>query len=287
MRDSTAEILGLPVSQVRLTPMEIGGGFGGKFEPYGEPVAALLSKKTGHPVKIVMTRTEEFDSTGPTPGSYVKVKMGATNDGKITAAQAYLAYEAGAYPGSVVGAGAECVFAAYDAPNVLIDGYDVVVNKPKSAAYRAPGSTQVAFATEQVIDELAEKTGIDPMELRMMNAAKEGSRKADGSRYRRIGAYEVMAAMKDHPHYTAPLDGPNRGRGVAVGYWMNGGLQSSVTVGVNSDGTFTLVEGSPDIGGTRTSVSMQGCRGAGSPGRAHPPDRREHRRGGIHRGHGG
>ena len=265
VRDSTAEILGLPVSQVKLTPMEIGGGFGGKFEPYGEPVAALLSKLTSRPVKIVMTRTEEFDSTGPTPGSYIKVKMGATNDGRIVAAQAYLAYEAGAYPGSVVGAGAECVFGVYDIPNVLIDGYDVVVNKPKSRAYRAPGSTQVAFATEQVVDELAEKTGIDPMELRMMNSAKEGSRKADGSRYLRIGAYEVMAAMKDHPHYGAPLDGPNRGRGVAVGYWMNGGAQSSVTIGVNSDGTFTLVEGSPDIGGTRTSLSMQAAEVLGVP----------------------
>ena len=265
IRDSTAVILGLPASQVRLTPMEIGGGFGGKFEPYGEPVAALLSKKTGHPVKIVMTRTEEFDSTGPTPGSYIKVKIGATRDGKITTAQAYLAYEAGAYPGSVVGAGAECVFAAYDIPNVLIDGYDVVVNKPKSAAYRAPGSTQVAFATEQIVDELAEEIGIDPMELRMINAAKEGTRKADGARYQRIGAYEVMEAMRDHPHYSAPLEGPNRGRGVAVGYWMNGGAQSSVTISVNTDGTLTLVEGSPDIGGTRTSVSMQAAEVLGVP----------------------
>ena len=257
VRDSTAEILGLASSNVRLTPMEIGGGFGGKFEPYGEPVAALLSKKTGHPVKIIMTRTEEFDSTGPTPGCYIKVKMGATKDGKITAAQAYLAYEAGAYPGSVVGAGAECVFAAYDMENQLVDGYDVLVNKPKSAAYRAPGSTQVAFATEQIVSELAGKLGLDPIELRLLNAAKEGTRRADALPFPRIGCEEVLEAMRDHPHYKAPLEGPNRGRGVSVGYWMNGGSQSSVTIGVNGDGTCTLVEGSPDIGGTRTSVSMQ------------------------------
>ena len=257
VRDSTAEILGLASSNVRLTPMEIGGGFGGKFEPYGEPVAALLSKKTGHPVKIIMTRTEEFDSTGPTPGCYIKVKMGATKDGKITAAQAYLAYEAGAYPGSVVGAGAECVFAAYDMENQLVDGYDVLVNKPKSAAYRAPGSTQVAFATEQIVRELAGKLGFDQLEFRLMNAAKEGTRRADALPYPRIGCVEVLEAMRDHPHYKAPLEGANRGRGVSVGYWMNGGSQSSVTIGVNGDGTCTLVEGSPDIGGTRTSVSMQ------------------------------
>ena len=146
IRDATAQVLELPLSQLRITPMEIGGGFGGKFEPYGEPVAALLSKKTGHPVKMVMTRAEELECTGPTPGSYIKVKMGATRDGKIVAAKAHLAYEAGASPGSPVGAGAEAVFGPYDIPNMLVDGYDVVVNKPKTAAYRAPGATNAEFA---------------------------------------------------------------------------------------------------------------------------------------------
>ena len=265
VRDTTAAILCISESKVRLTPMEIGGGFGGKFEPYGEPIAAVLSRKTGHPVKIVMSRTEEFDSTGPTPGSYGKVKMGATKDGRITAGQAYLAFEAGAYPGSVVGAGAQCVFACYDIPNVVIDGYDVVVNKPKSAAYRAPGSTQAAFASESVVDELAEKIGMDPLEFRRKNAATEGTRRADGPRYARIGCVEVVEALQNHPHYSAPLEGPNRGRGVAIGYWFNAGLQSSVNISVNSDGTASLTEGSPDIGGTRTSISMQAAEVLGIP----------------------
>ena len=110
-----------------------------------------------------------------------------------------------------------CVFAAYDIPNVTIDGYDVVVNKPSTAAYRAPGATNAAFATESVVDEIAEKLGIDPLEFRLRNAAKEGTRRADGPKYRRIGCVEVLEAMKNHPHYSAPLEGPNRGRGVAVG----------------------------------------------------------------------
>ena len=138
--------------------MEIGGGFGGKFPLYHEPVAALLSKKSGKAVKIVMTRQEVLEGTGPTPGSYSKVKIGITNEGKITAAQAYIAFEAGAYPGSPVAAGAQCVFAAYDIPNGLVDGLAVVVHKPKAAAYSAPGATQVAMATETVIDELADKS---------------------------------------------------------------------------------------------------------------------------------
>ena len=115
------------------------------------------------------------------------------------------------------------------------------------------------------MDELAEKLGIDPLEFRLKNAAKEGSRKADGVRYPRIGCAQVIEAMQNHPHYTAPLEGDNRGRGVAVGYWMNAGLQSAVNLAVHIDGTVALTEGSPDIGGTRTSVSMQAAEVLGIP----------------------
>ena len=257
VRDVTACLLDVPVSRVRVTPMEIGGGFGGKIPVYLEPVAALLSKKTGKPVKIVMSRKDVFEGTGPTPGSYIRVKIGARKDGRITAAQGYLAYEAGAYPGAMVGPGAMCVFAAYDISNVVIDGFDVVVNKPSTAAYRAPGATNAAFATESVIDEIAEKLGMDPLDFRLKNAAKEGTRRADGPKYRRVGCVEVIEALKSHPHYSAPLGGPHRGRGVAIGFWFNVGLPSSCTISVNADGTVNLVEGSTDIGGTRTSLAMQ------------------------------
>ena len=139
VRDTTACMLGIPQSQVKVTPMEIGGGFGGKIPVYLEPVAALLSKKTGNPVKILMSRQDVFESSGPTPGSHMKIKMGVTNDGKITAAQAHLAYEAGAYPGAMGVPGAMCVFAAYDIENVVVDGYDVVVIKPSTAALSGAG----------------------------------------------------------------------------------------------------------------------------------------------------
>ena len=265
VRDTVSQLLDIPVSQVRVTPMEIGGGFGGKIPVYVEPVAALLSKKTGHTVKIVMSRQEVFEGSGPNPGSYIRVKIGVTNDGKMTAAQAYLAYEAGGYPGAPVDAGAMCVLAAYDLPNAMVDGYDVVVNKPKSAPYRAPGAPNAAFATEQVVDELAEKLGIDPLKLRLMNASKEGTRRPDGPVFPRIGCVEVLEAMADHPHYNSPLEGANRGRGVAVGFWFNVGFESSVNLAVNADGTVSLVEGSTDIGGTRASVAMQAAEVLGIP----------------------
>ncbi len=257
VRDVTSKILEVPVSNIKVTPMEIGGGFGGKIPVYMEPVAALLSRKTGRPVKIVMSREDVFTGTGPTPGSHVRVKVGATTDGKIQALEATLAYEAGAYPGSFVAPGGMCVFAAYDCANLSVDCYDVVVNKPSSAAYRAPGATQAAFAAEQVIDEVASKLGLDPVDFRLRNAATEGTRRADGPKFRRIGCEEVLHAVRDHPHYAAPLTGPNQGRGVAVGFWFNVGLESSCTLNVNTDGTVHLVEGSTDIGGTRTSIAMQ------------------------------
>jgi CO/xanthine dehydrogenase Mo-binding subunit len=257
VRAQVAELLNIPISRVKVIPMEIGGGFGGKIRVYLEPVAAVLSHKTGKPVKVLMSRAEVFEGTGPTPGSYIKVKMGADASGRLTAAQAYLAYEAGAFPGSPIGPGAMCIFACYDIPNVLVDGFDVVVNKPATSAYRAPGATNAGFASETVVDEICTALKIDPLEFRIKNGAREGTRRADGPVYPQIGMIETVEAAREHPHYKAPLSGPNRGRGVASGFWFNCGLKSSATASVNADGTVGLVEGSTDIGGTRTSIAMQ------------------------------
>lgn len=257
VRQQLAELLKIPVSQILVIPCEIGGGFGGKIAVYEQPVAAVLSRKCGRPVKIAMRRDEVFEATGPTPGSFMRVKLGATNEGKLTAAEAWLAYDAGAFPGGVIGPGCMCVFACYDIPNAVVDGYDVVANKPKVQAYRAPGSTHAAFATETVIDELACQLNIDPLEFRLRNAAVEGTRRVDGPVFPRIGLVETLEAIRDSEHWNSPLEGPHVGRGVACGFWFNAGLQSSVTAAVNPDGTVTLVEGSTDIGGTRTSIAMQ------------------------------
>jgi xanthine dehydrogenase molybdenum-binding subunit len=258
-----AAILDHPISKTKVVPQEIGGGFGGKIPVYLDPVAALLSRKTGRPVKIIMTRTDVFEGTGPSPGSVVRVKLGADNNGKLVAGEAYMAFEAGAYPGSPMACGVMCVFAAYEIPNGQIDGYDVVVNKPRSFAYRAPCSTQVAMATETVMDEIAEKLGMDGLKLRLKNVAKEGTRRVDGVVYPRIGAKETLEAIRDSEHYKSRLKGPNKGRGISLGYWFNVGLKSAVTASVNIDGTVNLIEGSTDIGGSRTSIAMQFAEGLG------------------------
>ena len=264
-RDNLAGVLDLPVSKIKVIPMEIGGGFGGKIPIYLEPLTALLSRKAGAPVKGSMSRAEVFEATGPTSGSYMWVKMGATNDGKITAAEASLAFDAGAFPGSPVTAGAQCIFACYDLENARVDGYDVVANKPPVAAYRAPGAPIAAFGCETVVDELAEKLGLDPMEFRLRNAAKEGTRRVDGPVFPKIGNIETMEAARDSDHYRGKLAGAHRGRGVASGFWFNIGLQSSASISVQADGTIALVEGSTDIGGTRASIAMQAAEVLGIP----------------------
>ncbi|MBI3839477.1 MAG: xanthine dehydrogenase family protein molybdopterin-binding subunit [Planctomycetia bacterium] len=256
-RQQTAELLQIPISRVTVVPCEIGGGFGGKIAVYLEHVAAMLSRKCGRPVKMTMNRDEVFEGTGPTPGSFVRVKLGATKTGQLVAGEAYLAYDAGAFPGGMIGPGCMCVFSCYEIPNARVDGYDVLANKPKTQAYRAPGATQAAFACESMMDELAEKLGIDPIELRLRNAAKEGTRRVDGPTYPRVGFIETLQAAKASEHWKSPLKGPHRGRGIASGYWFNIGLKSSAAGNVNPDGTVSLIEGSTDIGGTRTSVAMQ------------------------------
>jgi len=256
VRSLSAQVLGMPVGHIKVVPAEIGGGFGGKTTIYLEPLSVLLSKKTGAPVKLVMSRSEVLRASGPTSGSKIKVKMGATKDGKLVAAEIWMAYEAGAFPGSPVGAGAMCIIAPYTVENFVIDAYDVVVNRPKTAAYRAPGATNAAFASETIIDELAEKCGIDPIDFRLKNAVKEGDAQVVGPPFKRIGLIQTLEGIKNSPHNKSKLTGKFRGRGVASGFWFNAGMQSSATVNIHADGTASVVTGSPDIGGSRASMAM-------------------------------
>ena len=257
IRDNTARILGVPISDIKVVPMEIGGGFGGKLPVYLEPVAAVLSRKSGRPVKLTMSRTDVMEATGPTSGSYVKVKIGATNEGRITAADAHFIFEAGAFPGGPLGGASAAMFAPYNIENVRIDAHDVVDNKPKTQAYRAPGAPIVAYAVESTVDEIARRLKMDPMDFRLLNVAVEGTRRADGVTNLRIGAQETMEAVKAHPHYNTPLEGKYRGRGVGMGFCRNNTGMACAVANVLADGTVSLVEGSVDIGGTRTAVAQQ------------------------------
>ena len=265
IRDLISLVLGIPVSHIKVVPMEIGGGFGGKTVIYLEPVVAALSMKSRRPVKISMGRSEVFQATGPTSGSATRVKIGANNDGNITAADITMIYEAGAFPGSPIVQAWQCVLTPYEIADGRIEGYDVVVNKPKAAAYRAPGVPAASFAVESVIDEIAQKLGVDPLEFRVKNGVKEGSRRIPGPVLQQVGYMETLSAAMNSDHYKSKLEGPNRGRGVAAGFWFNGTGPACATGSVNADGTVSLVEGNPDIGGGRASMAMQMAEVLGIP----------------------
>ncbi len=264
VRRDVAELLELPLSTIKVVPLEIGGGFGGKIAVYLEPLAVLLSKKTGKPVKLVMNRQEVFLATGPASSTATRIKIGVKKDGTITAAAAHLIYEAGAFPSNWAVMGSMCVLAPYKMETLLIDAFDVLTNTPKVMAYRAPSSPQAIFGVESVLDEIALELGMDPLELRMKNAVEEGDRRADGPKFPRIGLKETIQAAMDSEHYKSPApSAPNQSRAVAAGFWFNAGLQSSATVGINMDGTASVVTGSVDIGGSRASMAIMAAEALG------------------------
>lgn len=264
VRASTAKILKMNLNDLKVIASEIGGGFGGKTTVYLEPVALILSRKSGRPVKMEMTREEVFRASGPASASRSRVKVGAKKDGTITAMEAHYYFEAGAFKGSPMGPGCMTAFTPYDVDNVYIEGFDVVLNKPKVAAYRAPGAPQAEFAAEMVVSELAAKLGVDPIELRLQNAAKEGTQTVYGPKLKAVGLVECLEAAKNSPHYQSELK-PGQGRGMAAGFWFNIGGQSSVTINMKPDGTGTIVEGSPDIGGSRASMQLMAAEELGIP----------------------
>lgn len=264
VRSQASIILGMEASQLRVSASEIGGGFGGKTSIFIEPVALMLSKKAGRPVKIVMTRDEIFRATGPTVSTSMDIKIGMTKDGRITAGYGRLRYSGGAFPNGTVDMGAQAAFAAYDLAAVQTEGWNAMTNRPKEAAYRAPGAPQAIYAVESVVDELCQQLGLDPLEVRIKNAAKKGTRASYGPTFDDIGLLATLEAAKAHPHSRAPL-GPNQGRGLSVGFWFNFGGNTCVTLNVNTDGTVSVTEGNPDIGGSRASIGMMAAEEMGVP----------------------
>ncbi len=255
VRSVAAAVTGMNLSDLRVVPLEIGGGFGGKTTVYLEPVALVLSRKSGRPVKLALSRDEVFRSTGPGPGTIIELSLGSTKDGVLTAAVIDLKYQVGAFAGSGCGAGVMHALGCYRIENTRVTGCDVVSNMPSTNAYRAPSAPQAEFAVECAMDEIAEQLGMDPIELREKNGVKPGDPSFSGAPLGQIAFMETLAAAKSHPHYSAPL-GPNQGRGIAAGWWVNHGGESTVMVSINEDGSAVVATGNPDIGGSRASMAM-------------------------------
>ena len=264
VRQYTAGVTGIGLGKIRVTPSEIGGGFGGKTTVYLEPIAVLLAKKSGRPVKMVMDRGDVFRATGPAPGAETRVKLGATKDGRLVAADVDCLMDSGAYNGNPAGIPAFMATACYKLTDARSSGRSVYTNKPKIHAYRAPSMPQVTLAFELVMNEVAAELKIDPLEFRLNNAVEEGDVNMMGAPYKRIGLRECLEAARSHQHYQSSVaDGA--GRGIAAGYWINAGMQSSATLNVSPDGSVSLLTGSPDIGGSRASMAIMGAEVLGIP----------------------
>ncbi|MDO9461379.1 MAG: xanthine dehydrogenase family protein molybdopterin-binding subunit [Alphaproteobacteria bacterium] len=255
IRTLTARLLKMEAAQIRVMPAEIGGGFGGKTIIFIEPTAVLLARKAKRPVRVVMSRDEVFRGSGPAPATSIDVKIGAKKDGTLVAATGEFRYQAGAFPGSPVGPACMAAFGPYALTHVRATGYEAVTNRPLCYSYRAPGAPLSSFAVESVLDEIAQKLDMDPMEIRIKNGSKEGTQMVYGPKLKAVGNLECLKAIQSHPINKIPL-GPNQGRGLAAGFWFNLGGQSSAVVNIAEDGTATIMTGSPDIGGSRASMAL-------------------------------
>jgi len=263
-RDRLSNILKIEAAKIRVQQSEMGGGFGGKTGFYGEPVAIQLARKAKRPVKIALTRNEVFRATGPVSGTKSRIKIGAKKDGTITAAEAELAFQTGAFTGSMFINAPQAMFTRYNLKNVKTVSYEVVSNRPKVNSFRAPCVPQVVFGVEGVIDELARKIGMDPIDFRLKNAATEGYKTIYGETFGPIGFVETLKAAKACDHYTSPVP-PGQGRGVAAGFWFNRGGETTGTLNIAIDGSVTLILGTSDVAGSRISISMMAAEELGIP----------------------
>jgi CO/xanthine dehydrogenase Mo-binding subunit len=273
-REQTASVLGLPESSVRVVPMPVGGGFGGKILLL-EPIAGALAMVVGRPVRLVLTRTEEFQTATPAPQSILEVALGASRDGEFRALQARLLFDAGALPGAPVTICGLLMGGAYRVANLDIRGREVLTHKPPQGAYRAPGSVQAAFAIESVVDEIAEALGQDPLELRVRNVSQEGDPMPDGGTWPRIGLRESLLAVRESRFWrerprrrdakARAANGALTGTGIAVGGWLGGLEAASACIRPNPDGTIHVVVGSVDISGSSTSLAQIAAEALGVP----------------------
>ena len=264
VRTLTAAVTGIDIGKIKVTPSEIGGGFGGKTTVYLEPVATVLALKSGRPVKLVMSREDVFRATGPAAATETRVKIGVTKEGKITAIETDILMDCGAYTSHPIMAGVLFNSACYRCENVRSFGREVLTNKPRVYAYRAPGIPQPVVAVECVVNEIAERLNMDPIDFRLLNAVEEGDVMAIGIPFQAIGLKKTLQEAKAHPNYQVALK-ENQGRGVAAAFWINAGMQSSATINISDDGSVNVLTGNPDIGGSRSSMALMAAEVLGVP----------------------
>jgi CO/xanthine dehydrogenase Mo-binding subunit len=255
VREQVARTLGMPDHAVKVEAMPVGGGFGGKVGLV-EPTVAALALAAGRPVRLAYTRMDEFVAADPAPQSILRLKIGARADGTLTTLQAELIFDAGANPGAPVGIAAILMGSTYRWEHLWLRGTEVLSNKSGTGAYRAPGAPQAAFALESLVDEVAHELGMDPFELRVKNAAREGDLLADGRKWPRIGLAECLQRAESLYREERAAARPGEGVGIALGGWPGGIEPAAAACRLNSDGTLQVSLGSVDLTGVNTSFAI-------------------------------
>ncbi|HUX88010.1 MAG TPA: xanthine dehydrogenase family protein molybdopterin-binding subunit, partial [Chloroflexota bacterium] len=264
-RQQLAKILGLPAGRIKVVGMAVGGGFGSKLMLI-EPLVAAIAMAVKQPVLLAFTRSEEYMAANPAPEAKIEVKAGATRDGTLTALQAEVVFDTGAFPASPLGICCTLLGSSYRCPNVDIRGVEVMTNKVSPAAYRAPGAQQAYFALESTIDELARKLGLDPLEFRLKNAVAEGDLRVDGTPWPRIGMRDCLEKAREHPIWRdRDRKASDEGIGLAVGGWPGGLMPAEAGCRMEPDGTFSVLTGSVDLTGTNTSFALIAAQVIGVP----------------------
>lgn len=263
IRDMLARQFHVPISKVRVTGTEIGGGFGAKFGVMA-PLTVALAKKARRPVKWVLSRSEDLVGATPAPYTVIDVKLGGKKDGTITAMKARVVMDTGAFPGAPMSIGTILLAGSYKIPNFELNGYEVITNKASVGAYRAPGAPNVAFGVEAAVEMLAEKLGISAIDFRIKNVIEEGDKWPNGNALPAIGARDVLLALKNHPISSQAL-GPNEGRGYAIGGWPGGAGAASAYCRINPDGTIQIITGTINLTGSTTSMAQIAAEELGVP----------------------
>lgn len=254
-----SRMLGLPLSQLKVVPLEVGGAFGGKIVIHGEAVAVRLAQKCGRPVKLVLTREEVLQGgSGPAAGALIDIAVGADKDGRLTAIEGTYRLDAGGLPGLSPSLVMQASAALYQCPNLNLQGFDIVTNKPRTEAYRGPGGIQAAFAMEQAMDALCQRLGLDPLEFRKRNASVTGSTMPIGTPFPAIGLTTILERVGTHACWTDPIPQGRypRARGLALGYWRGTSMTSSGHITIAGDGRPMVTMGAVDISGTRSTMAQ-------------------------------
>ena len=265
-RNRVSETVGIPVHNINVHPMPVGGGFGGKFVLI-EPIVAAAAVAVKRPVLFQYTRMEDFMTGNPAPDCRIQLKVGAKRDGTLTALKGRTEFDSGAFAGSPMQIGSILMGGYYRVENLDIRGYEILTHKAAAGAYRAPGAQQGTYAIESVMDELAHRLNLDPIEFRLKNCVVEGDPRPNGALWPRIGLKETLQALQTHPRWQNREASRKAGRGVglAIGGWPGGVEPATAVCRLDHDGTLTVVLGSVDLNGTNTTFSQIAAESFGMP----------------------